>query len=246
MPLEPPREFVLESNDVHVWSAHFGRNTLRNDHFQNLLSNTERERARRYKFETDRSRFIATRSALRLLLGRYLETDPATIEFELAEFGKPRISGDHELEFNVSHSGSRALFAFTRSRPIGVDLEDAGRRVEIFAVASRFFSSSEFLELSLLSNDDQQTGFFNCWTRKEAFIKAVGSGLSFPLNEFEVSLAPNTPPLLRRTLWDSSEAAKWAVYSIIPAEGFIGAMAIREKKENLMVRHFDFARDFET
>lgn len=237
---ESSRELIIKKSDIHVWSAHLDLYTTRRS-TKVLLSDAELEQAGRFRFDLDREYFVASRSILRFLAGRYLGKDPANIEFELGKFGKPRIPGGHGLEFNISHSGGRALFGFTKNLPIGIDLEYTGREVEIFEVARRYFSQSEVKQLSDLPRQQWRTGFFNCWTRKEAFIKAVGSGLYFPLDKFEVSLSPADDAELRGTFWDPSEVNHWAVYSIIPAIDFIGALAVRERKENLNLRLFDFA-----
>ncbi len=156
------------------------------DKITESLSAEEIERASGFRFEKDRNVFTVTRAMLRILLAERLSCTPISIQFELSEHGKPSVAGSG-LYFNVSHSGNSALFGFTEAGPIGVDVEWNKRTVEIEEVASRFFSAGEYRELCEYSQEERQEVFFRIWTRKEAFIKAVGEGLSYPLDEFEVS-----------------------------------------------------------
>ena len=136
---------------------------------------------------------------MRLLIGKYLEINPAEISFQYSEFGKPGIANNNSLQFNISHSQNIALFAFTKKFNIGVDVEFVNPDIEVKEIAENFFSTNEIRIYLPYLREQQTLGFFNCWTRKEAFIKAVGEGLSFPLDKFEVSLEPNKPAKLLAT-----------------------------------------------
>lgn len=161
-----------------------------------LLDNTERARAAAYHFEGDRRRFIVRRALVRIEIARATGDEPGSLGFIEGPQGKPTLSGAPGLRFNVSHAEDLALLVISRASEIGCDIEriepDRARR----DVAKRFFSPQEFASLSALPEEQWAEGFFNCWTRKEAYIKALGIGLAYPLESFSVSLAPGDPPRL--------------------------------------------------
>jgi 4'-phosphopantetheinyl transferase len=171
------------------------------------LSHAERQRARRFRFERDRRRFVAGRARLRELLGARLGVQPAAVELAYGSNGKPRLArgGWH---FSVSHCDEVALFAFSAGSEIGVDIEAIRAVQEADAIAAQCFSRREYAAYSSLESRDKPLGFLECWTRKEAFVKALGEGLSMPLDRFDVSLAPG-----------------WQVHSFSPLPGFIAALA---------------------
>jgi len=155
----------------------------------------ERQRAERFRFERDRRRFIVAHGVLRDILGRYLKCSPAQVSFSYNQYGKPALAQESEaigLRFNMSHSHEVALYALTRAREVGVDVELLREDFASLEIAERFFSRSEVALLNSLAPELRTDGFFNCWTRKEAYIKALGEGLSHPLDRFAVSLAPGS------------------------------------------------------
>ncbi len=185
-----------------------------------LLSQGERERASDFHFERDRQRFIARRGALREILASYLDRHPAGIELVVNAFGKP-VAADKAVHFSLSHSHGVLLCAVSRDAEVGCDIE---RRDETFAnerIAEHFFSRAEVRALRSLPRDLQSAGFFNCWTRKEAFVKGLGRGLSHPLDSFDVSLAPAEPAALLRG------CEGWSVASIEAVEGYAAAIVAR-------------------
>ena len=193
-----------------------------------MLTVDERQRAERYIFERDRTHFVVARGLLRVLLGRYLRQEPQYLRFTYGPHGKPALAtdtGGGALGFNVSHSHGLALYAVTRGREVGVDVERIRPEVAQEKIAERFFSPREVTVLRALPTPLQAAAFFACWTRKEAYIKAKGEGLALPLDQFDVSLAPGEPAALSHTAWDPQEAACWALQDLAPAPGYRAAVA---------------------
>jgi 4'-phosphopantetheinyl transferase len=223
-PLKHP---ALKTDEVHVWRSALSHP----DAFallEETLTDDEHTRAQRFHFARDREEFIVGRGVLRMLLAGYTRRAPRTIHFRYGLRGKPELaikSNGHALRFNVSHSHGLALFAFTFVRAVGVDIEQVNPSIEIESLASRFFSAAERARLQTLPPEMRLQAFFNCWTRKEAFIKARGEGLSLPLDQFAVTLAPDEPAAILSTAWDVSDAARWRVEALAPREGYIGAVA---------------------
>jgi len=214
---------------VHVWCAALDVPESQVRSLWDTLTADERQRAERYIFEKDRTHFVVARGLLRVLLGRYLRQDPPHLRFTYGPHGKPALATDTgraTLCFNVSHSHGLALYAVTRSREVGVDVERIRPEVAQEKIAERFFSPREVTVLRALPTPLQATAFFACWTRKEAYIKAKGEGLALPLDQFDVSLAPGEPAALLRTAWDPQEAACWTLQDLAPASGYRAAVAV--------------------
>jgi 4'-phosphopantetheinyl transferase len=203
----------LRTDEVHLWSDDLDVPAERLRYLETLLSGEERERAERFKFPRDRNRFIAGRGRLRELLGAYLRIEPGDVSLVYGPFGKPALRG-RELNFNLSHSGARVLFAFCRDTEIGVDVEVFGQLADDELVARQFFAPREVEDLLSLDANQRGEAFLACWTRKEAYIKARGEGLSLPLQKFEVSLLPDQPARLEHTAWSQSEASEWRLHDI--------------------------------
>ena len=187
-------------------------------------------RAGRFVFERDRRHFAVTRGVLRAVLGRYLRVAPSAIDFVYNSHGKPALrdgSADCDLRFNVSHSAELALIAVTHGRAVGVDVEWVQEKFAIEEVAASFFSPAEVAALRALPAARRCTGFFNCWTRKEAYVKARGRGLSLPLHSFNVSLAPGEPAAILATADDSAESLRWSLREITPGPGYVAALAVK-------------------
>jgi 4'-phosphopantetheinyl transferase len=193
-----------------------------------VLSLDEKARRSRFHFEKDRNYFIRCRSALRCLLADYLAMTASEIRFDYLTGGKPRLASDQNpnaLEFNVSHSGSIALIAVGSERRIGVDVERIRLDVDTGALAERFFSVHERAGLRALPDDLRVAGFFACWTRKEAFLKATGEGLSFPLADFSVSTPPDVPPQLEEIRGDAEAGKKWFMADLSVGDDYRAAVA---------------------
>jgi 4'-phosphopantetheinyl transferase len=231
----PSSEVVgLDPGDVHVWIALLDE--LDGAALRAPLSADERARGGRFHFERDRRRFVSARGLLRTLLGRYLEVDPATLGFGYGSRGKPFLAGCDELRFNVSHSAGLALLAFARGCELGVDIEQERPLPESEEIALRYFSAWEGAELRRLREDERGAAFFRCWTRKEAFIKATGDGLSRPLDAFDVSLAPGEPARLLRVLGEPEAPRRFWLEDLRPASGFAGALAVEGEPKRVVRR----------
>lgn len=192
----------------------------------------EQRRADRYHFQKDRDHFIVARSRLRSILCRYLKIEPAHLHLSYGRYGKPELAGkmgNKTLRFNVSHSQGTALYAVALGREVGIDLENISFNVtdeEIAKIAMRFFSPRDVAEFCALPVNMQKKAFITCWTRKEAYIKARGDGLSLSLDQFNVSLIPGDPPLLLKSSDGPEEAARWSLHELIPSTDYVAALAV--------------------
>jgi 4'-phosphopantetheinyl transferase len=228
---------ALPANDeIHVWSARLDDPAAERNDFGETLTTDERDRAARFHFEKHRRRYIAGRTALRCLIGSYLQVKAAEIRFDYAGQGKPILAWPKfaGLEFNVSHSGNLALFAFAFGAPIGVDVEVIRPFPNLNDVARRFFSALEYDMLQQAAPELRLEAFFNCWTRKEAYIKAEGQGLSIPLDSFTVSVAPGAPA--RFVQLNSGNPDAWTLHHLKPASDAVGAVAIPALNRKLVLR----------
>ncbi len=192
-----------------------------------LLSDAERVRASRFAFDRDARRFIAARARLRQLLAARLGVRPALVELVYGPHGKPALAGagvDSDLRFNVSHRDDVAVYAFASGREIGIDVEAIRMIRDADAIAARLFSRREKEAYRALEPRDKPLGFFNCWTRKEAFVKALGDGLSYPLDRLEVSLAPGEPVRILRVDHTPGDDCGWRLVAFPPAAGFVAAV----------------------
>ncbi len=202
------------------------------------LSEEETARAERFRFDRHRRAFVIGRAALRALLARYLGLEAVAIQFVHGPQGKPALADPScSLRFNASNSGSLAAYAFTTGCEIGVDVEQHRPLCDFESIAGRFFSPEETAELLDLSPNEKTAGFFNCWTRKEAFIKAMGGGLSIPLDSFRVTLQPGVPARIV-SLDGSDEAARgWTLHHFDPAPAYAGAIAYRDQPRSIQAVH---------
>jgi len=219
---------VLGCDEVHVWRANLDKAPSQIQGFFHNLAADERARAERFYFERDREHFIGARGVLRAILGCYLNRMPECLSFRYGSHGKPALAGESDggtIRFSVSHSHGVALYAVTRGREVGIDLERIRFDVAVAEIAERFFSRREAAMLRTLPSEVQRQAFFRCWTRKEAYIKARGEGLSLALDQFDVSLAPGEPEATLGTRRDPSEASRWSLQELIPAPGYVAALA---------------------
>lgn len=191
-----------------------------------LLSPDEQARALQFRFAADRERFTRCRAKLRQILGQYLDQPPAQLAFQYGAHGKPKLPpapSQQRIEFNVSHTGDAALFAFARERTVGVDLENATNRLDFQALADRFMSPREAAFVRAAADGDRSRAFYACWTRKEAWLKAIGCGLSEPLARFDASPALGQPTGMVRC--DDFPALSWTLHELSPAPDLIAAVA---------------------
>jgi len=227
---------ALATDEVHVWRAWLEQPAAVVARLHGLLAADEADRAARFRFARDRDRYIVGRGLLRTLLGRYVQRPPADLRFGYGAFDKPAltISGP---QFNVSHSGAVALFAFAADIEIGIDVEIDDANFATERIAERFFSKAEVGVLRSLPIEVQPHAFLSCWTRKEAFIKARGDGLSLALDSFDVSLAPDAAVALLRTAWSAAEPAQWWLHDLSDeSRGYIAAVAMRSGARRIVSR----------
>ena len=231
--ISSPGNIELKPDSVHIWSVHISQNKSNLTYFWDLLSTDEQKKANAFYFSKDKNCSIIARGVLRELLGSYLKIDPKHIEFQYGKNGKPMFGNPENIEFNISHSGDVIIFGFTKNNEIGIDVEYIKQDPELLEIASNFFSDEEVKSLYELDTSERLLGFFNCWTRKESFIKAKGDGLSFPLKEFVVSLSPYKKTALLKTKWDANEKSKWVLESFVPSSGYVGAIAVQGRIKSL-------------
>lgn len=225
----PPEDLTLGCDEVHVWRATLDVEASRVRSLQQILTADERARAERFHFREDRERFIVARGRLRIILGRYLMVDPSELRFSYSLYGKPSLAGGFDADalcFNLSHADGLALYAVARGRRLGVDIERVRADVADERVAEQFFAPGEVAALRAFSESMRPLAFFNCWTRKEAYIKARGEGLSLRLDQFEVSLAPGEPAALLRTSGDPQESTRWSLRALDTDPGYVAALAV--------------------
>jgi 4'-phosphopantetheinyl transferase len=226
--LHAPGDLSLNWNEIHVWRASLDMPDEHTEKLSRVLSPDERRRSEKFRFTRDRRHFIAARGTLKCILARYLGTEPGKIDFSYNKHGKPFLcdsSAVTELSFNLSHAGDLALYAFTLKRKIGVDLECYHQDIQWNEIAERFFSSSEQAGLSVLPEKDRQRIFFTYWTRKEAILKAQGTGLTADIKGINVALEPKgTPYLLSRDTSDNYVC--WSLIDLCPGFGYVGALAV--------------------
>ena len=218
-------EMILREDEVHLWRIDLDKVAVAESRWRTVLSQDEITRADRFKFTRDRQNFTATRALLRILLGSYLTLNPQQLSFTYGENGKPYLcQGAAEMDFNVSHSGERALIAIARGRPLGVDIEQIRENIDCESLTRHYFSTSEEAALFTLEVSERSRAFFRCWTRKESYIKARGAGLALPLHSFDVSVSQAEKNLLLATRPDASEAALWSIRAIEAGEGYEAAL----------------------
>ena len=224
-----PAHVQLDLNEVHVWKSSLEVSYNVVNHLKDVLSADECDRAKRFHFEKDCRHWIVGHGILRLLLGRYLNVEANELQFVTNDYGKPSlIQPPHEarLHFNLSHSGEIALYAFAYDRPVGIDVEHMKGSLDYEEVAAHYFSSYECSVLRALPPSLREEAFYTCWTRKEAYIKARGIGLSQPLDKFDVSLTPSEPAALLADRSEPEAPGSWSLYTLAPEDRYAGALAV--------------------
>jgi len=211
----------LQDEDVHVWTTTLEVRPASVDACWSVLSGDERRRAEAFRFPDDRRRYVTAHGLLRILLGRYTGHPPHELAFRLERHGKPRLATAPGIEFSISHSHERAAIAVA-TRPVGVDIERVRPVDDAGDVAKRFFSAVEVEALQGCERAEFIDRFYGCWTRKEAYVKARGEGLSKALNSFAVSVVPDDPRLIEDQT-DPSAIHQWS-FRDVRLDGYIGAV----------------------
>jgi 4'-phosphopantetheinyl transferase len=221
---------ALDDAGIHLWSWHANPQQRASllPHLSNLLSADEAGRRERFRFENDRQSFAFARGMLRMVLAAYLKTDPRELRFRYSEHGKPEVDSHNpeNLQFNLSHTQGAVLLGICRQRAIGVDVERVREDLRPRDIGARFFSTAEQRALFSLPEAEQREAFFRCWTRKEAFLKARGHGLSFPLAQFDVSIGAEDTEVRLTTRPDPAEAQDWQILPVDAPEGCAAAVAV--------------------
>ncbi|MBD3225123.1 MAG: 4'-phosphopantetheinyl transferase superfamily protein [Caldithrix sp.] len=231
--LQPRRIPDLGHNDVHIWRMSLDLNKPVLQKIHAFLNEQEKKRADRFRFEKDRQHFIAARGQMKFLLGEYLMCNPDDIHLHFTEYGKPYLE-HRKLYFNISHSHKLALLAIRKNYEVGIDIEWKHRNIEPLKIAGRFFSQVEQDELFSLNPKQQTDGFFKCWSSKEAFIKAVGLGLSMPLRSFDVVLNPEREANLLDVRHSGYAADNWQLFNIDTHNEYASAIVV-QKPVNLLL-----------
>jgi len=218
-----PAELPALDRTVHVWAVRLDDPSVDLDGGRELLSPEERERAARFHFEQHRRHYLIAHIALHKVLAGYLPVEPAQLYFELGGNGKPKLPqalAPSGLDFNLSHSNEMALIAVGRYGEIGVDIEYVKPDFQFQEIAERFFTAQEVAAMRRLPPDLQREAFFKCWTSKEAFLKAKGTGLSGKLDEVEITFgAPNRVRI-------AAGVPGWTLSELAPVETYESALVV--------------------
>ncbi len=229
-----PPSFDLGGENVHLWQASLSQPEPLHRQLSAFLFPDELERAARFYFERDRHRYITARGFLRLLLGAYLQTDPARIRLSYNEFGKPKLDAPHRtrLNFSLAHAQDKVIYSFTPGCRVGVDLEHVRPMPDEDHFAAMFFSDRESRLLGALSGAEKTASFFRLWTCKEAYLKAVGAGLAGELNQVEVAFMPTGEARFLSLGGDLDRAQQWLLELFTPWEGFQAALTVEAPNGN--------------
>lgn len=232
-------------DDVHVWVTALDVSDETLDRLARTLSDDERRRGEAFQFERHRRLFVARRAWLRAVLGTYLDLPPEQIRFVYGSHGKPSLAHDSDpgdLQFSLSHSNALAALAVAEARPLGLDLEALRPVSDTEQIAERLFSAAERQVLVSLPAHQRRQAFFTCWTRKQAYIKALGKGLACPLDSFDVTFLPDEPARLERVGTDMPDGRRWHLCHLTPEPGYVGAVAVLGRAVSLVARRWTGTR----
>ena len=236
----PLTEYKNLHNEIHIWTADLDQLKINFEHHKYMLPDHEREKAKRFRFEILRARYIKSHYLLRFLLGHYLGTNFYHQEFDYNEYGKPSLKKDNEnklIYFNLSNSGNICVFVFTNNDDLGVDVENICDMTNMDNIVEHFFSPSENIKFCSLPEQNRKKTFFKYWTRKEALLKAMGVGLSYPLDKFDVlSDAENPSRVSIKTNYQNLKKTEWTIQDINVFDGFASAVALKDKNPDCVTR----------
>lgn len=233
----------LAPDTVHVWQAALLLPETVLDEFRLCLSDDEKSRANRLIRPMLGREYVAVHGILRLLLGRYLAVDPSEIRLDAGLQGKPRLDmpgQGMDLRFNLSHSGGLALFAVALGREVGVDVECLGGTSDLNRLAERYFAPAERAALRAVSAEEKAAALFRCWTRKEAYLKARGDGLTVSLDKFSVPMSPAASCARLGQPVHEGEPDRWVLYHLEPGAGYIGALAVEGHVARVVCKAWDY------
>jgi len=238
-----PSSLSLEPGELDLWRIGLLQPDWIKDRCRQVLADDEAGRAARFRFPADQDRFLITHGAIRHILAGYLTVSPEAVRFEYGNYGKPEIVGDgSNLRFNLSHSADLAIAAIVRESRIGVDVERVRTDAPCMEIAEQYFSAGEIAQLKSVSSDQQTEAFFDCWTRKEAYVKACGAGLSVPLNSFEMPFgsAQEAAALFTLPTAKSNDIRFGTMYALSPLPDYKVATVV-EGREGHKIRYWDWA-----
>jgi 4'-phosphopantetheinyl transferase len=237
--MQQKSSFRLNRDEVQVWtlwSQHF-RPAV--DQISQVLAADELHRAQQFRFRHLYDSFVIVRGALRYLLGGYLNIHPSQIRFTYGPAGKPAIEAISDIQFNVTHSSNFAAIVVAAGCELGIDAEREHEVPEMQQIAKQFFCAEEAAEVLELAPSERIGAFFRCWTRKEAYLKAIGSGFGEPLDGFRVTVLPDSPARILHIRCDSSDAQKWTMHDLSLASGYIAALAYRDQPRSISILPVD-------
>ena len=224
-------QIVIRGNEIHIWQARLTRSSEELAEMRPLLSPDEIQRADRFVFERDRTRFTVARAILRLILESYEKISARNLRFAYSAAGKPSLMNGSSVSFNLSHSGDLVVYAFATGNAIGIDLEKINPEIDCQELAGRFFSTQENTALNSIPVESRIEAFFRCWTRKEAYVKALGDGLSLPLNHFSVSVLSDEPPFV-------TGKPDWVVHDLTVHPEYAAAVVVAAPVSEFKLFHF--------
>jgi 4'-phosphopantetheinyl transferase len=214
----------LDDGELHVWQARLTASEDELAEFARLLAPDENHRAARFHFERDRRAFVVGRGILRIILGRYLACAPEELAFLYGLHGKPSLRGGG-LQFNMAHSDGLAVIAVTREGAVGIDVERVRPMQDCGRIMNSFFTAEEANAVSALPAEHHLRGFFTCWTRKEAYLKATGDGITAQLDHFSVPVVPGSPPRLLHVEGAPHEVTRWSFHELPLGVDCVGVVA---------------------
>ena len=222
--------FHLPERQIHIWSFPTKASPYSVATFEGALVPEERDRALRFRFDHLYTSFVIVHGVLRHLLGHYLDCNPTEVAFAYGVRGKPALASSSRIQFNLTHSGDLAVIAVTLRREIGVDVEQIRPLSHIQQIANQLFCPEEAFEVISAPQTEREIAFFRCWTRKEAFIKATGDGLSAPLSSFRVTVQRDAPARFVHIQQNATEAAAWTLHDLHVAVDYAAALAYRDQR----------------
>lgn len=233
-------DLILSPNQVHIWLLNLEENLFQLNKLKSILSPDEQIKANKFRFPIHQNRFIIARANLRLILSKYLVVKPQAIEFSYSEKGKPSLAkhlNQQLIEFNLSHSENLALYGFTLKNKIGVDIEKIKENSDTDGIAKRFFTNNEYQIISQLSGKEKHKTFFKFWTSKEAYLKAIGEGLTGGLNNVEIKIKNqqiklNTPNKSKQVI------SNWQLKQIDIEKDYIATIAVENKQRDINYRFY--------
>lgn len=232
----------LSPSTIHIWRIPLDEPQDRLDHFRGLLTSKEQQQADRFLFEDHRRRFIVGRGQLRTLIGQYIGATPPEVRFQYSNLGKPSISAedsDSGIQFNLTNSKDWALLAVTAGDELGIDMEGIREMSDMEGLARRFFAQPEISAITQHASPSKRLqAFFRCWTRKEAFLKAIGTGLTFPLDKVCVTINDEIAAQIEWIDSEDEDPDGWTLRHIEPVEGFVGALARKAPAEDVQSWHW--------